>query len=370
MHIKRLQYSIFTAALFTLCSCSQQQNPQLSEVRNAGNSAQASFLTCNTAFAGPLIADQGLPENLQLSKFIRRIHEDQRENLWFGTNGDGVIRYNGDTVVYFNPQNGFAGLAVRGIVEDKDGIIWFGTESGLSKYDPVKVGGFTNYREEDGLINNDIWSLYLDDKGTIWIGTLEGVSRFDGKEFSTFELPETEPDYSRGVTSSRIVHSIMQDSKGKMWFGTNGGAFVFDGQIITNISTKNGLCHDVVNDILEDRQGNFWFATHHRGVCRWDGETFTQFDSTDGVGGTEIWSLFEDSQGNIWFPSEGYGVYSFYGEGFARFHYQEGMTSNAIQCIFEDSKGIIWCGGYQGLFRLNQFKFIPVGKNGPWDDDC
>jgi ligand-binding sensor domain-containing protein len=52
-----------------------------------------------------------------------------------------------------------------------------------------------------------------------------------------------------------------------MWFATNGGAYVYDGKSLTNISEKDGLCHNSLNDILEDKEGNFWFATHHNGVC-------------------------------------------------------------------------------------------------------
>ena len=121
----------------------------------------------------------------------------------------------------------------------------------VTKYDGKS---FTNFTEKDGLVNNDVWSIVIDSKGIIWIGTLQGVSRFDGKDFTPFDLPDAEPDPTRGVTSAKMVHSIMEDSKGKMWFGTNGGAYIYDGKNLTNISEKDGLCHNSVNCILEDKQ--------------------------------------------------------------------------------------------------------------------
>ena len=307
----------------------------------------------------PLDADPAL----QLSRFVRRIFQDKDGNLWFGTNGDGVIRYDGDALEYFSIIEGFGGVAVRGIVEDQEGNVWFGTERGLTKYDGQS---FTNFTEKDGLINNDVWSIVMDSKKEIWIGTLQGVCRFDGKVFTPFDLPETAPDPMRGVTSAKIVHSIMEDSKGNMWFSTNGGAYIYDGESLSQLSEKDGLCHNSVNCILEDKDGNIWFATHHNGVCRWDGKSFTHFTTKDGVNGTEAWDIYEDRSGNIWFPIENSGVYCYDGKSFTNFQEAQGLATNAIQCTFEDKEGRLWLGGWKGLFRYDGSAIFSVGKNGPW----
>jgi ligand-binding sensor domain-containing protein len=301
--------------------------------------------------------------DLEISKFVRRIFQDKSGNLWFGTNGDGVARYNGESLDYFSIQEGFGGLAVRGIVADKEGNIWFGTERGLTKYDGAS---FINYTEKDGLINNDVWSIAIDRNGIIWIATLQGLSRFNGKAFSDFILPAAAPDYNRGVTSAKIVHSIMEDSKGKMWFGTSEGAYVYDGVSLTNISEKDGLCNNAVNDILEDKKGNIWFATHYKGVCFWDGASFTQIATKERASGTEAWSLYEDKFGQIWFPIENFGVYRYHTNSLINFNEKDGLASTAIQCIFEDKEGRLWLGGYMGLFRYDGISFYNVGKNGPW----
>jgi ligand-binding sensor domain-containing protein len=216
------------------------------------------------------------------------VFQDRSGNLWFGTNGDGVLRYDGKSLKSFSTGEGFVGLAVRGIAEDRDGNVWFATSGGLTRYDGVS---FTNFTEQHGLLSEDVWCLAVDGQGTIWVGTLHGVSRFDGAEFTPFHIPAVEPDPARGVTGARMVHSIMEDSRGRMWFGTSGGAYVYDGETLSNISDKDGLCNDTVNCILEDRRGRFWFATHHAGVCRMDGSSFTHITAEDGVRGTGVWDL-------------------------------------------------------------------------------
>lgn len=332
----------------------------------------------------------------EITRFVRRIFQDKNGNLWLGTNGDGVIRFNGEYLEYFSVDEGFAGVAVRGIVADNDGNLWFGTNDGLSKYDISEADGFTNYTAENGLVHNDIWALTIDASGLIWIGTYGGACYFDGETFTPFELPETPPDHTRGVTSEKIVHCIMQDSDKRMWFATNGGAFIYDpsrpDEPLNNISTEDGLCHNSVNCILEDKAGDFWFATHHKGICRLSPEEgkelnegrFVSFTSEHGINGTEAWDLYADNDGNIWFPIEGEGVYRYnFSDGlkmkegsiFTNFYKEEGLSSGGIQCTFQDNKGTIWFGGWMGLFSYNPNGWDEQGgkkirrhfKTGPWN---
>ena len=193
----------------------------------------------------------------QISEFVRRIHQDSRGDFWFGTNSDGVILYRGTDAApgelpleYFSPRRGFGGHAVRGIVEDRAGHLWFGTSDGLTRYDGTS---FTTFTEADGLIGNDIWSLTIDSAGVMWIGTHKGVSRFDGTTFTPFKLPESPLDPTRGVSSRWIVNSIIEDSRGRMWFATSGGVYIHDGESLEHLSEADGLCNNAVNCILEDR---------------------------------------------------------------------------------------------------------------------
>ena len=99
-----------------------------------------------------------------ISTFIRRIHKDRRGHYWFGTNGDGVLRWNGTKLEGFAIREGFGGVAVRGIVEDEKGHVWFGTERGLTRYDG---SSFVNFTKADGLVGDDVWALMIDRKGCL-----------------------------------------------------------------------------------------------------------------------------------------------------------------------------------------------------------
>ena len=68
---------------------------------------------------------QGLANN-----DVRSITEDKTGNLWFGTDGGGVSRYDGKSFSTFTTAQGLANNSVRSITEDKTGNLWFGTYGG------------------------------------------------------------------------------------------------------------------------------------------------------------------------------------------------------------------------------------------------
>jgi hypothetical protein len=72
----------------------------------------------------------------------------------------------GYSYVNYNIKEGLAGSMVYCMVQDHDGFIWFGTETGLSRFDGQR---FTNFTTLDGLPDNEIIQLFVDSKNRIWI---------------------------------------------------------------------------------------------------------------------------------------------------------------------------------------------------------
>src|SRR6476620_6583888 len=61
--------------------------------------------------------------------------QDKDGNLWFGTTGEGVYRYDGKLFTQFTVRDGLSSNSVQCILEDRAGSIWFGTDAGLCRYD-------------------------------------------------------------------------------------------------------------------------------------------------------------------------------------------------------------------------------------------
>jgi ligand-binding sensor domain-containing protein/two-component sensor histidine kinase len=66
----------------------------------------------------------------------------------------------------YSSKEGLAGSTVYCIQQDKEGFIWFGTETGLSRFDGAR---FKNFTTTDGLPDNEILRLYVDSKNRVWI---------------------------------------------------------------------------------------------------------------------------------------------------------------------------------------------------------
>jgi ligand-binding sensor domain-containing protein len=268
------------------------------------------------------------------------IQEDKTGNLWFGTQG-GVIKYDGRNFVRFTDKEGLGNNHVWSILEDKRGNLWFGTNGGgVSKYDGRE---FTQFTEKQGLANNFVLSIIEDKKGNLWFGTNNGLSEYDGKSFFNFT--------ERDGLNNKIVGCMLEDKSGNLWFGTtDGGVSKYDGRNFTHFTEKGGLSNDVVRSIAEDENGNIWIGTKF-GLNKYDGTYFTHFTETDGLTNNVVRSILKDRSGNLWFGTFGGGVSKYDGKTFTHFTQKEGLSDNMVRSIMEDRNGNLWFGTNEGAIE-------------------
>ena len=125
---------------------------------------------------------------------VLSVYQDWDGNFWFGTDGGGVSRYDGQSFTTFVTKDGLVGNSVASICQDGEGYLWFGTGNlqggvgdGVSRYDGQE---FTTFTTKDGLAGNWVWSILQDQKGNLWFGTYSGVSQYNGQSFTTFTTEE------------------------------------------------------------------------------------------------------------------------------------------------------------------------------------
>jgi signal transduction histidine kinase/streptogramin lyase len=266
--------------------------------------------------------------------------EDSQGNLWFGTETGGVNLFDGQSFRHFTEKEGLSNNAVNAILEDSQGNLWFATEyGGVSIYNGKS---FTHFTEEDGLSDPRIRSILEDSQGNIWFGPWTGgVSLFTGGTIRHFGGTEGFCDDP--------VNTVFEDSQDRLWFGTYGGGVIrFDGITFTHYTEKNGLGNDDVRSVLEDSRGNMWFGTWGAGVTMYDGHTFTHYTEKEGLGNNNVRSILEDQQGNLWLGTYGGGVSRLSGETITLFTEKEGLSDNIVLSVMEDSRGQIWFGTYGG----------------------
>ena len=88
-----------------------------------------------------------------------------------------------------------------------------GTEEGLFE---VGGGRALSFGASNGLRDVRIRALHEDRNGVLWVGTASGLLRFDGKHFDNVPL---------GVGGADVpVTAIQEDADGTLWMGTGTGA--------------------------------------------------------------------------------------------------------------------------------------------------
>ena len=301
---------------------------------------------------------------------MRSIFCDAEGNVWFGTLGGGVTRYDPDSEqpwITFTTEDGLANNTVIAIYQDREGHFWFGTENGVSHYDPSAGSGqaqFTNFSTEDGLATQIVSSILEDREGHLWFGTYGGgVSRYDRDTFVTFSTED-------GLPSNR-VENIYRDQEENFWFVSKNGVTRFDGKTFITFTPEDGLLRNRISSIFQDQEQNFWFGFFDRaaprgptGVTRFDGKTFTTFTREDGLWDEDVVSIAQDREGVLWFGARGSGIAMRYdGNTFTVFNQTDGLLGANKRAILQDRKGHLWFGDeFGGVTRYDGTTFTNFQK--------
>ena len=257
---------------------------------------------------------------------------DQAGNLWFGTQGGGVSRYDGKSFTNYSTTQGLCDNLVTCLCQDKEGNFWFGTFGrGVSKYDGKT---FTSFHSTSGLSDGAVQVIFEDSSGMLWFGTTLGLTRFDGKTFTIMTTKDGLPNNN--------VSCIAQDKAGNMWFGATTGLSKYDGKSFTNYTSADGLAGNAIYKMLAARDGSLWLGTN-KGPCKYDGRAFTNFTSAQGVLNIQVQAMSEDKTGNIWYSTPA-GISKFDGKSFTNYTTGQGLVENDVRCITEDKAGNIWLG--------------------------
>lgn len=149
-------------------------------------------------------------------------------DIWVGSSNDGLFRIQPDgTILTYNTSNSLSkGLhdnKIRKITEDKYGNIWFGTFTGLYRYN-LQNDKFTSYTRENksgSITDSSIHTVFVDKSGILWIGSYFGGVNYASINQNSFNYYNTS-DHPNTL-SHPVVGCMAEDSQGNIWICTEGG---------------------------------------------------------------------------------------------------------------------------------------------------
>ncbi len=288
---------------------------------------------------------EGLPQNT-----VYAIVQDKDGYIWIGTDS-GLARFDGINFRIFNTYNTdeIKNNSITSLYAASDGSLWIGTfGGGINLY---RNGTFKHFSQEHGLANNFIWTINEDRRGNIWITTTGGgLVRYGEGKFKTYTVNEGLAD--------NTVKAVVDDLLGRLWVGTEKGLCLMEkgSERFQVYQARDGLADDFIMALFVDSQDNLWIGTT-KGLSRRIRGTFTTYTRRQGLCHNLIHGIFEDREKNLWIATEG-GLNRLKGNRFERLTEKEGLSDNSLLAIFEDREGNLWIGtSSRGLNMLHDSKF-------------
>ncbi|RZK40052.1 MAG: hybrid sensor histidine kinase/response regulator [Pedobacter sp.] len=335
---------------------------------------------------------------------ISTMHLDKQQQLWLGTNAEGLkIRPDINRNKFLRPLSGaIQNQLILAIYEDEAGRKWIGTsKDGVIILD-AKSAKFktisSNPLLKTSLVSNFVSSFYEDSSGKLWIGTDAGGISIWNRSQNVFENIKFDPQNTRSL-SSNAISAIKEDHFGDIWVATYGGG------INKAHDDKKGFkryrCYNKFTDfenenvwqLLEGHDGTLWATTFSHGTLYFLNREKDQFEVFDknfmenllaikedlnytlwgGNAsslikidrktkkheyfdiGKPVRVIFEDHLGNFWLGSEGGGLVLFDRKKrkiVKRFSTLDGLSNNSVISILE-TNGVLWLSTFSGLSKFD-----------------
>lgn len=273
--------------------------------------------------------------------------------MLFGTNNGGVSVYDGVKFTSFNQNDGLINNFVYTIAELDNRKIIFGTNGGVSLLSGKKI---TNYTEKEGLNSNQIFKIIQDKQGNVWIGTSKGVCKLVNDKIAPFTLDS--------ILSKSAVYTIFSDSNDNIWFGTmKNGVVKYSPkqQKIIYFNESNGLTHNFVWAINEDKVGNIFIGTN-AGLCKINTDNQIEKVIISGATMQTFRAIVRDKKSNLWFITPDC-FYKYDLETYKFFNLKDDFLGTIFYCAVEDLEGNLWIAVHgKGLVKFQGEQFFSFTK--------
>jgi len=293
------------------------------------------------------------------------IAQDASGLMWFGTQG-GLVRYDGNEFRVFrsNPADAstLGGNYVRSLLAASDGRLWVGTFSGgLSVYDP-RTETFTRFDRASALAYDRVEGLAEDRAGRIWIATSAGLDRLDPRTRQVQHFRHS-PGDPNSIADDR-VRGLLIDRSGTLWVGSRDGLQRWtEARGFERVGRE--LAGQNVIRLFEDRRGRIWAGTEEHGAAVIDpGDGSVRRIAPrpldpNGLSHYWVYGIAEAVPGEIWVATFGGGVDVLDEESLAvidRLRRDPSLPStigaDRVGAIFRDRAGTMWVGTWgEGLAR-------------------
>jgi ligand-binding sensor domain-containing protein len=296
--------------------------------------------------------------------------QDRNGMLWIGTYS-GLNRYDGIHFKVFKqtkdtlslPQN-----TVHDLCEDLLGNIWGGTEEGVFCYSP-SLNHFKNYKKTVSGSKIKAGSILCDREGNIWAAGSLGFLKFDPVQDKFYSVQSKEPNYAF-KNPSFFKNGMVDDPSGDgIWLCSRSGLLFYEKKTGRFIQASNQVNSPVFSDhnmsalTIAVEAGRIWgFDNKTQEILQFDrhGQVYRRISVANALPNAPGATLFEDREQRLWFSS--------WHPSIAMIQYRDGVNIQRLKHdpansaapigdffwnVWQNTDGSIWLGTPEGISICN-----------------
>ncbi len=241
---------------------------------------------------------------------------------------------------HYTTEDGLFHNEIRLIRKAKNGMLWLGTQNGLSSFDGYR---FTVYKSDtnnpNSICSDKIYALEPSVTDDVWVGTTAGLCKLNPATGISQAFPDTFA--IKNDLANSFINYLFEDRSGYLWISSSSGNYKFS---VYHKTLKEVFPTNRVRNFYESREGTFWVC-HDDVISKYDRDSNT-IQKTYRY---KINKVFTDSFGVLWGAGAD-GLYRFMPEkdDFERIPHVKSSVNDGFGSISEDKDGRIFFGGYGG----------------------
>lgn len=283
--------------------------------------------------------------------FVTTLFKDMNDNIWIGTFGGGLYKFNNDHFRIYNKKGGLVADGIRATLPDKNNI-FLGLEHGLEILNSFNNDSSVYFNEKNHFVDDMVNTIAKLNESQFLIGTEnKGLFLFDSKNNSF-------TDYFKIIgmkTHPQTINHINVAENSIIYLSINDGLIIYKTKTkaIAQLTTLEGMPHNNILFTFLDSKNRLWFAAQKSASGVLENDSVTLFKDLPDYKSYNPVSFSEGLNGDIFIATNGDGIYKYHNGAFTQYTINNGLGSNyVIGLAYEKTQDALICAHHNGLSVL------------------